>query len=60
MGGWASSKGSMKQPSPINKPAFNANSQLGQNVRLGGERKVVNPTESYTNGRLENFLDLFV
>ena len=26
----------------------------------GGERKVVNRTESYTNGRLENFLHLFV
>ena len=25
-----------------------------------GERKVVNRTESYTTGRLENFLDLFV
>lgn len=42
MGGCASSQESMKQLSAINKPAFNANSQLGQNVRLEGkERRLI-------------------
>lgn len=41
--GCASSQGSMKQPSPINKPAFNANSHLGQNVRSGGRERWLIP-----------------
>lgn len=39
MGGCASSQGSLKQPSPINKPACHANSHLGQSIRSGGRER---------------------